>query len=82
MKSVGITKKFDSLGRITVPKEYRDKYGFNKNVYAEIFADNGGIYVKKYEPGCVFCGDTNNVASFERKKICQKCIKRIKKYTY
>jgi len=78
MKAVGITKKFDNLGRVVIPKEYRDKFGFEKDVYAEIFADEGGVYVRKYEPGCAFCGEINGVVNFGNKKICKKCILHIK----
>ena len=41
---VGIIKEFDKLGRIVIPKELRDRYGFWDKV--EIVATENGVLIQ------------------------------------
>lgn len=77
MKSVGIVRKLDQLGRVVLPKELRDIFGLADNAPLAIYVDNESIVLKKYEPDCIFCGDTNNIKTFNGKKICSKCINNL-----
>ena len=47
---IGITRKIDTLGRITLPKELRNFFKMNDGDYVEIVATQGGILIKL--PGC------------------------------
>jgi len=42
--------KVDSKGRITIPREIREKVGLKKGDYARIRVDNGNIVVEPYKP--------------------------------
>ena len=79
MKSIGILRKVDELGRIVIPKELRKKFGITDNVdYFEISVEGNTILLKKYEPGCTLCGSTVGLADVNGHDICAKCRAKIK----
>ena len=57
MKSTGIVRKVDELGRIVLPIELRRTMGIEVKDALEIYVDGDHIVLKKYEPSCVFCGN-------------------------
>ena len=77
MKSIGIVRKFDELGRIVLPIELRNKMDINTKDSVEIFVDNDKIILKKYQPCCVFCGNADNVTMFKGKLVCRDCIEEM-----
>ena len=58
MKSTGIVRKVDELGRIVLPIEIRRTMNIDKCDAVEIFVDEEKIVLKKYQPACIFCGNT------------------------
>ena len=48
MKSTGITRKIDELGRIVIPKEIRRNLGIRDGESLEIFTDEDSIILKKH----------------------------------
>ncbi len=80
MKSTGIIRNIDELGRIVVPKEIRKKLGIENTDPVEIYVEGDKIILTKYQPACHFCGATENVTEFKSKKICQECIKSLKEF--
>ena len=79
MKSTGIVRKVDELGRIVIPKELRRNLGIEIKDPLEIYVDGDQVILKKYEPTCLFCGEGNGVRNFNGKNICPSCIKSISK---
>ena len=77
MKSIGIVRKIDELGRIVLPIELRNKMDINTKDSVEIFVDNDKIILKKYQPCCVFCGNADNVTMFKGKLVCRDCIEEV-----
>ena len=77
MKSIGIVRKIDELGRIALPIELRNKMDINTKDSVEIFVDNDKIILKKYQPCCVFCGNADNVTMFKGKLVCRDCIEEM-----
>ena len=77
MKSIGIVRKIDELGRIVLPIELRNKMDINTKDSVEIFVDNDKIILKKYQPCCVFCGNADNVSMFKGKLVCRDCIEEM-----
>ncbi|HBP64863.1 MAG TPA: AbrB family transcriptional regulator, partial [Desulfosporosinus sp.] len=59
MKSTGIVRKVDELGRIVLPMELRRTLGIAEKDAMEIYVDQEKIILKKYEPACVFCGNAS-----------------------
>ena len=77
MKSTGIVRRIDDLGRICLPKELRDTYGMGNGDAVEIFTDNHGIYIRKYAPGCKMCGAVQDVFTVSNVLLCRPCITKI-----
>ena len=78
MKSTGIVRNIDELGRIVVPKEIRQRLGIAKNDPVEIYVEGDNIILRKYTPVCHFCGTEENVTAFKGKNVCLACVAEIK----
>ena len=77
LKSTGIVRKVDELGRVVIPIELRRTLGIKVKDALEIYVDGEKIVLKKYEPACIFCGNADNVKQFGGKVICQDCIDKM-----
>lgn len=77
MKSTGIVRKIDNLGRVVLPIELRRIFDIDKEDPVEIFVDDNYILMKKYEPACVFCNDAKDVVNYKGKNICPRCLKEL-----
>ena len=73
MKSTGIVRRMDHLGRIVLPIELRRTLDIAERDSLEIFVDDDNIVLRKYHPTCLFCGSSKNVVSFKEKSICTSC---------
>ena len=78
MKSLGIVRKVDELGRIVLPIEVRRRLELEAKDGVEIFVEKDRVILKKYEPCCIFCGDAKDVFIYKGKNICPECAARIK----
>lgn len=79
MKATGVVRNIDSLGRIVIPMEIRNKLKISEKDPLEIHVEGTVIMVRKYEPDCVFCGSSKNVVEYKGKNVCEKCISDMKK---
>ena len=77
MKSTGIVRKVDELGRVVIPIELRRTMQIAEKDPLEIYVDAERIILRKYEPACIFCGDASNVRNYKEKNICQ-CLDEMK----
>lgn len=75
MKATGIVRRVDELGRVVIPIELRNKFGITEKDPMEIYVDSTSIILKKYEPNCIFCGNSKKLIEFQGKQICEKCAK-------
>lgn len=78
MKSTGMVRPVDELGRIVLPKELRKSLSINPRDSVEIFTDGDRIVLQKYEPACIFCGNADHIVYYEGKRICSDCLAKIK----
>jgi len=78
MKSTGIVRKIDNLGRVTLPTELRRMFNINERDPIEMFVDDNMIILRKYETSCIFCGSSNSLKEFNSKPICSECAEYIK----
>ena len=78
MKSTGMVRKVDELGRIVLPIEIRKTMDIKEKDPIEIYTDDGKIILMKYHPACVFCNNADNVVYFNGKRICEDCLRKIK----
>lgn len=77
MKSTGIIRRMDELGRVVIPIEIRNQFNIAEKDPMEIYVDGSSIILKKFEPNCIFCGNTKNLLEYNDKLICEKCSKKI-----
>ncbi len=78
MKSTGIVRKVDELGRVVIPIELRRTLNIAEKDALEIYVDGEHIILKKYEPACIFCGNARNVTNYKGKNICPDCALELK----
>ena len=78
MKSTGIVRKVDELGRIVLPIEMRRTLDIGEKDALEIYVEGSSIILKKYKPSCVFCDATKDIVVFRGKNICPKCLRELK----
>ena len=74
MKSTGIIRKVDELGRIVLPIELRRTLDIEVKDALEIYVDGAQIILKKYEPACIFCGNAKDIVNYKGKNICRDCL--------
>ena len=79
MKSTGIVRKVDELGRVVLPIELRRNLDIEEKDALEIYVDGNSVILKKYEPDCIFCGTAKDVTTYKGKNICANCINELKK---
>ena len=80
MKSTGIVRKVDELGRIVLPIELRRVLDIAERDELEIYMENDRIILQKYEPTCVFCASSNGLVSYKGKNVCQACVRNMARY--
>jgi transcriptional pleiotropic regulator of transition state genes len=74
VKSTGIVRKVDELGRIVIPIELRRTLNVAEKDALEIYVDGEQIILKKYEPACIFCDDARDITVYKGKNICKNCL--------
>ena len=77
MKSTGIVRRVDELGRVVLPIELRRNLDIEIRSPLEIYVDGDLIILRKYEPACIFCGEAKDVVNFKDRIICNDCLKEI-----
>ncbi len=80
MKSTGIIRKVDELGRIVLPIELRRTLDISEHDELEIFMEKDRIVLLKFEPACIFCGSARGLLTYRGKNVCQACIHRMNEY--
>ena len=78
MKSTGIVRKVDELGRIVLPIEMRRTLDIAEKDALEIYVEGSSVILKKYKPSCVFCDATKDIEVFKGKNVCPACLKDLK----
>jgi transcriptional pleiotropic regulator of transition state genes len=77
LKSTGVVRKVDELGRVVVPIELRRTLGIGDKEALEIFTEGDRIVLKKYQPGCIQCGEIGIKLFGPKNTICEMCIRKL-----
>ncbi len=77
LKSTGIVRKVDELGRIVLPVELRRTLDINEKDALEIYVDGSSVVLKKYRPTCIFCDSTRDLRVFRGKNVCPRCLREM-----
>ena len=77
MKSTGIVRKVDELGRIVLPIELRRTLDIAERDELEIYLDDDKVVLKKYEPSCIFCGSSCGLVTYHGRNVCMECMENM-----
>lgn len=78
MKSTGIIRGLDNMGRVVIPKEIRKYLDMTEGVDEfEIYMQDDCIVLKKHKPSCIFCNAENDCIEFENQTVCKSCIEKM-----
>lgn len=83
MKDIGIVRRFDLAGRITLPMELRKRLNLSMGDPIEIFTEDDAIILRKYQNKCILCDepvDYNNYSNVNGKPICKNCLENLKQF--
>lgn len=77
MKTTGIVRPVDGLGRIVLPIEIRRNLDIHERDELEIYLEGDRIILRKAEMNCVFCGGSRGLSEYKGKNICRECVKHL-----
>ena len=73
MKSTGVVRKIDELGRIVLPSELRKVFGIHEGDELEISVDGEQVILEKRRDVCVFCSAEAPLVEYKTRKVCENC---------
>ena len=79
MKSTGIVRRIDRLGRVVLPMELRKTLGWEIKDPLEVFVEEETVMLRKCGPYCVFYGETRELLQYQGRTVCPNCIRELKK---
>ena len=77
VKSTGMVRRVDELGRIVLPIELRKTFNIVEKDALEIYTEGNTIILKKYEPACIFCGCDRRLVCHAGKNVCRDCVRKM-----
>jgi AbrB family transcriptional regulator, transcriptional pleiotropic regulator of transition state genes len=73
MKSTGVVRKIDELGRIVLPSELRRVFGIHEGDELEISVEGDRVILQKRQDLCIFCGAENPSIEYKGRRVCENC---------
>ncbi|MBR5126073.1 MAG: AbrB/MazE/SpoVT family DNA-binding domain-containing protein [Oscillospiraceae bacterium] len=77
MKTTGIIRKVDDLGRIVLPIELRRVLDIAERDELEIHMEGDRIILRKHEVSCIFCGADRGLINYRGKNVCAECVRNM-----
>ena len=77
MRSTGIVRKVDELGRVVLPIEYRRILEIDVRDEVEFQLEDDRLVLKKHEQNCMFCASTKELVTYMGKSVCTECIHKM-----
>ena len=77
MKTTGIIRQVDGLGRIVLPIELRRSLDIQERDQVEILLEGDHVILKKHETNCIFCGGVRGLMEYKGKILCRDCTKHL-----
>ncbi len=78
MKSTGVVRKIDELGRIVLPSELRRVFGIHEGDELEISVDGEQVILQKRQDVCLFCGTERTAVEFKGRRVCEACMRELR----
>jgi len=79
MKTTGIVRKVDELGRIVLPIELRRTLDIAERDELEIYLDDDKVVLRKFDESCLFCAANRDLKNYMGKCVCTQCIQKLNK---
>ncbi|MFN2525737.1 MAG: AbrB/MazE/SpoVT family DNA-binding domain-containing protein [Actinomycetota bacterium] len=73
MKSTGVVRKIDELGRVVLPSEIRKVFAIHEGDELDISVEGERIILQKRLDTCLFCGAESPAISFRDRRVCVEC---------
>ena len=78
MSTRGVVRSVDSMGRVVIPKEMREKLNIRNNTDSfEIFMEGNAIVLRRYNPACIFCDSFEKLSNYKGYAVCSDCIEKL-----
>lgn len=77
MGNLSIIRRVDSLGRIVIPVELRRMMDMESGQDVEMIIQDDTLVLRRFAPGCVFCGGLDHLVSYKEKYICAECRQKL-----
>ena len=77
MKSTGIVRKVDELGRIVLPIEMRRTLDIGEKDALEIYVEGDNVILRKHQSACIFCGKGKETVELAGKNVCASCVGKL-----
>lgn len=76
--SDGLIRPVDKMGRVVIPKEYREELGVENDVDSfEITKEGNKIILQKFNPRCIFCNRVAPSLEYNGYTVCKDCIEAL-----
>lgn len=79
MRSTGIVRRVDRLGRIVIPMEIRNTKNMQEGTPLELFIHGDELILRKYTPGCSICATCDDIKTIEGISLCKECLSKFTK---
>lgn len=79
MRTPGMVRKMDSLGRIVIPWELRKAMDMQSGDELELRCEGNCLTIRKFAPHCIFCCSSECLVTYEEKYICSVCLRKLRK---
>ena len=74
MKSTGIRRKVDDLGRVVIPAGIRRSLGIREGDQVEVHVEGDQVILAKPVDRCVFCQAEEDLQPYREKVVCRSCV--------
>lgn len=77
MKSTGVVRKIDELGRVVLPSEIRRVFGIHEGDELDISVEGERVILEKRRDVCLFCGSESPAVLFKDRRVCEPCVREM-----
>jgi transcriptional pleiotropic regulator of transition state genes len=74
LKSTGVVRRIDELGRIVLPSEIRRVFGIREGDELDISVEGERVILEKRRDLCLFCGAESPDVLFKGRRVCASCV--------
>jgi transcriptional pleiotropic regulator of transition state genes len=80
LRTTGVSRKVDDLGRIVLPAELRKSFDIREGDQIEIAVEEDRIILSKRRSACTFCGERDGLRTFREHPLCASCLAELRRF--